>query len=61
MTEVACVLPDHVQYHLAQRDGRAINRLHRLLPELLPGGAKKFLFARQAPDERIVEGNAEPG
>jgi hypothetical protein len=24
VTEVACVLLDHVQYHLAQRDGRAI-------------------------------------
>ena len=27
---------------------RSINRLHRLLLELLPGGAKKFLSARQA-------------
>jgi hypothetical protein len=24
VTEVACVLLDHMQYHLAQRDGRAI-------------------------------------
>jgi hypothetical protein len=27
---------------------QVINRLHRLLLELLPGGAKKFLSARQA-------------
>jgi len=27
---------------------QVVNRLHRLLPELLPGGAEKFLSARQA-------------
>ena len=30
---------------------QVINRLHRLLLELLPGGAKKFLSARQARDD----------
>jgi transposase len=33
---------------LGQARTQVINRLHRLLLELLPGGAKKFLSARQA-------------
>ena len=33
---------------LGQARTQVVNRLHRLLLELLPGGAKKFLSARQA-------------
>jgi transposase len=33
---------------LRQARTQVVNRLHRLLLELLPGGAKKFLSARQA-------------
>ncbi|WP_199191477.1 IS110 family transposase [Amycolatopsis sp. CA-126428] len=47
-TTVALRLPVDHRDELGQARTQVVNRLHRLLLELLPGGAKRFLSAAQA-------------